>query len=405
MSITLSPSTLKRIASVTTAAALAGSATLPALVASAEGEPPTPKSVTLPKTLTVVDKPGYTQDAITLPVVEGVKWKKKIGEGSESDAAEGSATAQILFTTAPTAAKTAVTVTAVADSGYELPSTAKAYVVNFNTARVKTTVKAPALVVSKSTKLVTGVTVPYAAGVTYTVGNTAISTETRKPVLHALTSGSTVTITAEVADDYIAGDALTPVTKSWTLSTKTTNATAVPVDAVKDDRPGKADFVILEGVAGVIYNVAGKDIAPKPGVKARVATKGATSVAVKYKAASGYTVTKDDAALTFTLLTDEDINVSKAVNSYAVTITPSANIKAWKFGKKVIAFPKGATSVTVTLPADGTLTAEPVAGYKATHASGSPNDKGVFSFAVTKAAAITTGATQPDGDESASTSE
>lgn len=376
------PKALKRVSAVTLATALAGAAILPGIAASAADT-----VVVLPSKIVIADKPGWSNDTYTLPAVTGVKWTVKVGSAA-ADAPVASAAAAKPFSAAPADAKTAVVVTAAADTGYALPANAKAFTLNFNTSKVKTTVPAPTLVVDKATKLVTGVSVPYAAGVSYKVGSTAIDTATtKKAVVSKLTNETTVAVTATLGGDYMV-DPKAVLTTTWNLTTKTTATAATAVAASKQDNPGKGDFVVLTGVTGVVHTVNGKKVNVKPNTTVKVSTAGKTSVVVGYDPEPGYTVALADTTLSFSTATDQAVTVAKAADSYALTITANPNIKSWKFAGKAIVVPQGTTTMVVTLPSDGELTVEPVAGYTLTQGSLTANSKGAITIPVTKAAAL-----------------
>ncbi len=393
MSITLSPRTMKRIASVTAAAALAASATLPALVASAEGEASTKTKVALPAKIAISDQPGYTNDAIKLPVVTGVKWK--IGDATTTVAGDATTPAKA-FASAPTPdekGKTSVTVTPVVTdaAAYELPATPTSYTLSFTTKKVTTTVKAPTVVTDRTSKLVTGITIPYVPGVTYKLNNTAVTyTVARKPELKAVTAASN-TVTAVLAEDYSAA-AGAPLITEWKINTKTTDTQIDPtkVDIQSTDGPGTKDFVTVPGVDGLIWTVDGKDLKIKPGKSAVVKLKsGATSISLTPKADKGFSVTSTTARVfdEFTPLTE----FKPAVTADGLTVTIEGNslVKSWKLGKGTLVVPVG-TTIKATLAEAGDLVVTPASGYTV-KLDGATVAKGVATLKLAAAADASTG--------------
>lgn len=361
--ISKTPTRKGRTLAMVAATALVGTALAsPALMASA-----TDVTVALPKSIVKVDKPGYTQDTFTLPVVTGVKWK--YDATTTATPVEGSTTAINAFgSTAPTGdaqGKVKITVTPVAQTGYTLPATPASYELVFAVAKVKTAVKPPTLVVNKTSGLATQVIIPNVKGVTYKLGGTEVTyAQAGKPEKKDV-SGVSSTVTAELAADY-ESVGVTPT--QWVLSHKTTAAEITIADEdkpTKVDGPGTSnDYALIKGVEGVTWTVAGKDYKVKPGATVKVKpAKNTTSITVTPKAANdGFTIQNADAITLdgFTARTDTPVTV--AADGLRVTITGNSAVKSWKFGKTNIAVPVG-TRLTVTVPAAGDLVATPAAGY------------------------------------------
>lgn len=389
----------KRATSIAVAAALAGALATPALAAFA-ADP-----ITTVQAPTVTDGIGWENDTYTIPVTQNVTWKVKIGTATEKDA---SGSSQKIFTEKPGSSSTTLVFTPSATTGNTLGPDVKPVTLKVTNVAAKTvTPKAPTAVLDKASNLYKNVSIPYVAGVKYTVDGKAVDQSSKKAVSVAATKTDT-TVKAEVESASFLLDTTKPVITEWVLDTQTANrSVSVKVsDLVKGvDGLGTKDTLEITGLNGVLFTVGtGKPFAVKEGTVKKVSVKAATTpkVTVKAEAATGYalaegSVTTGDFTFTPLTLTDVKSNIT-VTTAGVVTLKAHPAIKSWKLGKSTITFPKNGTQVTFALPAGDTLVATPASGYALEtkgDTAGKTDAKGALSVTLAKGTAFPTAAGTP----------
>lgn len=392
--------THKRTTSIAVAAALAAALTTPALAAFAADTPVT--SATAP---TVTDGVGWAKDTYTVTATTGVTWKVKVGSESEV-AASGENKA--LFSTQPAAKTTTVVFTPTAATGYVLGADVKPVTLKVTNVPAKSvTPKAPTAVLDKKTNLYKNVSIPYVAGVKYTVGSTVVDQADKKAKLVAV-SGQKTTVKAALESESFVLDATKPIVTEWVLDTQSADrSVAVNVSNLVTgvDGPGTKDYLEIKGLDGVLFTVGtGKPIAVKSGTVKRIGVKASATPTLPVKAAPATGYVFADGAVTSNNYTFTALSVAEVKDNISVTtgrvVTLKAHpaIKSWKLGKSTITFPKNGTQVTFALPAGDTLVATPASGYALEtkgDTAGKTDAKGALSVTLAKGTAFPTAAGTP----------
>lgn len=389
---TKTPTTRRRTVAMAAAVALAGSALASgALVANAADAT---LEVTAP---TQSDAVLWKDDSFTVTAVTGVKWSYKIGTDAAIDIASAGAV-KPFETSEAKPASGAVTVIATptdatdkigADGAAGAPKEFK-LTFKFDAAKFVAP-KGPTVKFGKDT--LSTLTVPVITGVTYSAQQ---KTSTGSWTELALAVSGKVHTTAPAAASTMVKVTATPkdgtftftktgalVVTEWIVPVKGENFTVTEKASqfvTKNDPEGaKNDYYELGYVKGLVWDVDGKKVAPKPGkpVKIKPAKKSNYTIKVKATAANGYVLGEDAThEETHTFKTTEETTISAPTGTgTAITLPISSKIKNWEFkatgaSKAVkLSAPKGGLETfTVQFPAAGELKAVPTADWTITNA-------------------------------------